>query len=112
MIEIRIPEGIGTLHEQTEVRTRSTIKAEDHSPAFCFAVSVGCGCERSSPTVTNVNPLFRNLEMISGSASAVCHPRRLICMTMIEPFLAIEDTYSINLSFEMLESGSPEARSN
>ena len=87
-------------------------RAGDYSLALSFvSASVECSVI-ISPTVINVNPRSRNLAMISGNASAVCHPLPLMCMTMMEPFFAIDVTYLTSLSFVNVGSGSPDARSN
>ena len=49
--------------------------------------------------------------MISGSASAVCQPRRFMCITTIDPGRAFASTQAISRSRVIRRSGSPEGKS-
>src|SRR5205807_417110 len=65
-----------------------------------------------APTWESTNPLARSPATISGSASAVCHPRRFMCITTMDPGRAFARTHAISRSRMMWRSGSPDGKSN
>src|SRR6476620_8527328 len=88
-----------------------------HCQPFRFRTSLlyglGIGSNPNNcETVTSVYPWPCRYSIICGRASAVCQPRPLACITMIEPFLTRSRTAQFMRSAPMFGSGSPVSTSH